>query len=51
MAKKGYKVEIKSMPTRPIIIEPAKPANGTKMNEQEVDALVEEMVEALMGKE
>jgi hypothetical protein len=49
MAKKGDKVEIKSMPTRPVRIEVPKPAK--ELTEQEVDAFVEQMVDALLGKE
>jgi len=54
MAKKGSKVEIRGRSTRPtapppVIIKLPKPAK--EMTKQEVDTLVEEMVEALMGKE
>jgi len=49
MTKKDKKVEIKGKSTRPVIIKLPKPAK--EMTKQEVDTLVEEMVDALLGKE
>ena len=49
MTKKDKKVDAGDEPTRPVIIKLPKPAK--EMTKQEVDTLVEEMVDALLGKE
>jgi hypothetical protein len=48
MTKKDKKVEAGDEPTNPVMLEVPKPVK--EMTEQEVDAFVEQMVDALLGK-
>jgi hypothetical protein len=49
MTKKDKKVDAGDEPTNPVMLEVPKPVK--EMTEQEVDAFVEQMVDALLGKE